>query len=489
MSNPNSIRMPSPTLKQSAAKGLFWGLINNGTQQALNLLFGIFLARLLTPADYGMVGMLSVFSFIAASIQESGFTAALANRKEVSHRDYNAVFWFSTSISFCLYWLLFLSAPLIARFYHNPELVPLARYSFAGFFIAGLGIVPGAYLFRSLQVRQKAVGTILALACSGTAGIILAYNGYSYWGIATQNIVYSTVLTLFLWCSCPWRPSFKIDFSPLRGMLAFGSKLLLTNIFTHVNNNLFSIILGRFYTEREVGEFNQANKWNYMGHSLITGMISSVAQPLFVKVSEEPLRQCHVFRKMLRFTAFMSFPAMFGLSFVAPELITIAITDKWLPSARILQLLAISGAFLPIGSLYCSMLISKGKSDIYFGGTFSLGVLQLIAMLTSYPYGIHVMVSVFVAINILWQLVWHHFVRRETGLRLAEALKDITPFAAASAFAVAVSYWATQGLENIYLLLAGKIAVAAATYVLIMWLGKSVTFRECIGYLLRKKAD
>lgn len=452
------------------------------------MLFGIFLARLLTPSDYGMVGMLSVFSFIAASIQESGFTAALANRKEVSHRDYNAVFWFCTATSFCLYWLLFLSAPLIARFYHNPELVPLARYSFAGFFISGLGIVPGAYLFRELQVRQKAVGTILALLCSGTVGIILAYNGYSYWGIATQNITYSLVLTTFLWCSCPWRPSSGIDFSPLRGMLAFGSKLLLTNIFTHVNNNLFAIILGRFYSEREVGEFNQANKWNYMGHSLVTGMVGSVAQPLLVKVSGEPQRQYRVFRKMLRFTAFMSFPAMFGLSFVAPELITIAITDKWLPSARILQLLAISGAFLPLGSLYCSMLISKGKSDIYFGGTAALGLLQLAAMLLSYPLGIHRMVGIFVGINILWMLVWHHFVRRETGLGLAEAFKDIAPFAAASAFAMFVSYWATRGLENIYLLFAGKVLVAAAAYVLVMWLGKSVTFRECMGYLLRKGA-
>ena len=130
------------SLKEKTAKGLFWGGFSNGIQQLLNLLFGIFLARLLTPSDYGMVGMLAIFSLIASSIQESGFTAALVNKKEVTHNDYNAVFWFNAAISLSLYLLLFLCAPLIADFYYTPELTPLARYSFIGFFIASLGNIP-----------------------------------------------------------------------------------------------------------------------------------------------------------------------------------------------------------------------------------------------------------------------------------------------------------------------------------------------------------
>ena len=181
--------MAEETLKQKTAKGLFWGLVNNGTQQLLNLLFGIFLARLLTPADYGMVGMLSVFSFVASSLQESGFTSALANKKDVKHEDYNAVFWFSISMSFLLYWLLFFSAPLIAGFYGKPELIPLARYSFLGFFVSSMGIAPSAYLFRNMMVRQRARASVVGLFCSGIVGILLAYCGYSYWGIATQTLV------------------------------------------------------------------------------------------------------------------------------------------------------------------------------------------------------------------------------------------------------------------------------------------------------------
>ena len=140
--------------------------------------------------------------------------------------------------------------------------------------------------------------------------------------------------------------------------------MLATNIFNHLNNNIFSIILGKFYSEREVGFYNQANKWNYMGHSLVSGMINGVAQPVLVQVANEKERQLRVFRKMMRFTAFISFPAMFGLSLIAPELITIAITDKWMESARILQLLCISGAFIPITALCSNLVISKGKSKL-----------------------------------------------------------------------------------------------------------------------------
>ena len=305
--------MAEQSLKDKTAKGLFWGGLSNGLLQFLNLFFGVFLARILTPADYGMIGMLTIFSLIAGSLQESGFIAALANKKEVVHKDYNAVFWFSTGLSFCLYIILFFCAPLIADFYHVPELTALSRYSFLGFFIASLGTAQSAFLFRNLMVKQKAMSSVIALIFSGIVGVLLASLGFAYWGIATQNLVYVATVTVCYWCFSSWRPTFHLDFTPLKGMLSFSSKLLLTNIFGHINNNLFSVILGKFYSETEVGYFGQANKWNMMGHSLITGMVNGVAQPVLAQVSDDKERQSRVFRKMLRFTAFISFPAMFGL--------------------------------------------------------------------------------------------------------------------------------------------------------------------------------
>ena len=157
--------MAEQSLKEKTAKGLFWGGLSNGVQQLLNLFFGIFLSRILNAEDYGMVGMLSIFSLIAGSLQESGFTAALANKRDISHKDYNAVFWFSTGLSACLYLILFLCAPLIAEFYHTPELTALARYTFLGFFVASLGIAHSAYLFRNLMVKQKGNGGHYRINC------------------------------------------------------------------------------------------------------------------------------------------------------------------------------------------------------------------------------------------------------------------------------------------------------------------------------------
>ena len=475
--------MAEQSLKDKTAKGLFWGGLSNGLLQFLNLFFGVFLARILTPADYGMIGMLTIFSLIAGSLQESGFIAALANKKEVVHKDYNAVFWFSTGLSFCLYIILFFCAPLIADFYHVPELTALSRYSFLGFFIASLGTAQSAFLFRNLMVKQKAMSSVIALIFSGIVGVLLASLGFAYWGIATQNLVYVATVTVCYWCFSSWRPTFHLDFTPLKGMLSFSSKLLLTNIFGHINNNLFSVILGKFYSETEVGYFGQANKWNMMGHSLITGMVNGVAQPVLAQVSDDKERQSRVFRKMLRFTAFISFPAMFGLSLVAPELITIAITDKWAASAEILRLLCISGAFIPIITLYSNLLISKGKSNVYMWNTICLGMTQLLVMLLLYPYGIHTMVLVYVLINIVWLLVWHYFVWREIRLRLFQALKDIMPFAVISGGIMIATYYITLFMQNIYLLFVSKVIIASSLYMIIMWCSGSITFKESMEYV------
>ena len=474
-------------LKEKTAKGLFWGGLSNGVQQLLNLIFGIFLARLLTPADYGMVGMLAIFSLIAATLQESGFTAALANKKEVSHRDYNAVFWFSVLTGCTLYLLLFFASPLIASFYEIPELTPLARYSFLGFLISSFGVAQNAYLFRNLMVKQKSISLIVALLVSGCVGVTMAYFGFAYWGIATQSIVYIATINLCYLYFSPWRPTFNIDFSPIRSMFVFSSKLLLTNIFKHLNDHILTIILGKYYSDKDAGYFSQAHKWNYMGHSLISGMVNGVAQPVLVTTGDERERLQRVFRKMLRFTAFIAFPAMWGLALIVPELIPIAITDKWLPCVPILQILCIGGAFIPIITLYTNLIISRGRSDIYMFGTIAIGLIQMLVMWLLHPYGMQRMVVVYVILNSCWLLVWHYFVWREIKLSLLSALKDLLPFAVITAMVLFATYHLTAFIANAYLLMLSKIVVAALLYIGIMWLSGAKIFKESIQFLFKRK--
>jgi O-antigen/teichoic acid export membrane protein len=478
--------MAEQDLKEKTTKGLIWGALNNGALQIMNLVFGIFLGRLLNPSDWGMVGMLAIFSAIAAVLQESGFINALAIKKEISDKDYNAVFWFSTGVSFLLYVILFFCAPLISLFYKTPELTNLARFSFLGFFIASLGISQSAFLYRNLKVKERAISNILALFISGLVSITMAFLGFAYWGLATQSIVYVAISTICYWHFSPWRPTLKIDFTPLKGMISFSCKLLATNIFNQINNNLFSIFLGKFYTKMAVGYFNQANKWCNMGHSVVTGMITSVAQPVLVNVTDDEGRQRRVFRKLLRFTAFVAFPVMFGIALIAKEVIVIAITDKWLGSVNIMRMLCIGGAFIPITTLYSNLIVSHGKSNIFMWNTICISVSQLLSIVLLYHYGITIMIIAYISINICWLFVWHFFVWRIIHLNIFCALKDIVPFAIIAAIVITITFYITRNIPNLYLMLIAKIVVAGILYSLALWAAHSVTLMESASYILGK---
>ncbi len=478
--------MAEQNLKEKTAKGLWWGAVNNGGQQLLNLVFGIFLGRLLTPADYGMVGMLTIFALVATALQESGFISALNRKKDITDADYNAVFWFNVLCSLTLYVLLFFCAPLIAAWFREPVLVPLARLSFLSFVLAALGTTPRAYLFRNLKVKQTAWMSLTALALSGVTGILLAWNGFAYWGIAIQNLTYCLVMTVLSWHYSGWRPSLHIDLSPLRGMIGFSSKLLITNIFTGINNNLFSVFFGRLYNDKMVGYYNQANKWTGLGYTFLNGTLWNVIQPVFARLEDNHEVQRRAFRKMLRFTAFVSCPALFGLALIAPEFITILITDKWLFSAELMQILCVGGAFVPVTSFYSNYLISQGRSNIFMWNTIGLCLLQTATLLALYPFGVKTMVAVYVMLGILWIPMWHRYVRRLIGLTLWQAVTDMLPFVLIAAAAMVAAYAASLQVGNIYLRISVKIAVAALFYIAVMKFLRVVVFQECLDFLMAK---
>lgn len=479
--------MAENSLKEKTAKGLFWGGVSNGVQQLLGLVFGICLARVLTREDYGMVGMLSIISLIAANLQESGFIAALANRKKDCHEDFNAVFWCNLFIGISLYVILFFCAPLIAAFYKQPELIPLSRVAFLGFLISSTGTAQSAYLFRHVMVKQRAIAIFIGIVISNLTGIMLAFHGFGYWSLAIQSNIYVAAVTACLWYFSPWRPTFTFNLRPAREMWGFSSKLLVTNIFQIINNNFLSVILGRYYGEAKVGDFNQANKWSYMGYQFIYGMINNVAQPILANVADERARQLHIFRKMLRFTSFVVFPTLFGMSFISRELILVTITEKWLVSADLMRMLCIGSTFTVISGLYAQLIVSKGKSQIFMYSTISLSLVQLAVMLLNRSAGLYAMTRWYVAINACWLLVWQFFIRREIGLTFPQAMKDILPYMLCAALTMCVVGRLTGGIGNLYLLLAAKIGGAALLYTCLMYLSGSVTFKESVRYLLHRQ--
>lgn len=475
------------TLKHAVAKSFLWGGMSNAVCQLLSVIFGIYLARILGPDDYGPIGMLAIFNAMASSLQESGFVAAIANRKSVSHDDYNAVFWFSVITSLAIYLLLYASAPLIAAFFNEPVLLSLSRFNFMAFVINGFSVASSAYLFRELKVKQRSIASVLALFVSGVVGILLAANGYSYWGISVQSIMYVLVRLLVYWYCTPWKPSLKVRFYPLRYLFAFSYKLLITNIFQKLNWNVFSFVLGKFYTRADVGNYSKAADWFRMGSDMVNVMVNTVAQPVLARVVDDNERQLRVFRKMLRFTAFISFPLLFGLSLVSHELIVVVLTDKWAESARILQILCLWGAFMPIQSMFTNLLVSCGRTNTFMWSTIVQGLLVLLMLLAMHSFGIKPMLLAYCLFNIAWLFLWCVLVRRDIALTIKMFLADFLPFMLVALAAMALAAYSTMWVGNMVLLLVLRVLLAAVFYFLLCFLCRFEELRESLAFLFRRK--
>ena len=470
------------SLKDKTAKGLFWGAMNSGSTQVLNILFGIFLARLLSPSDYGVIGVLTIFTVIAGNLQSSGFTQALVNLKHPTDRDYNSVFWFNVIVSFALYVVLFFSAPLIAAFFHQPCLVWLSRFVFLAVFISSFGIVQNAYMTKNMMNKEIAIVSFVALISSCVIGLVLALLGFAYWSLAWQQVVYIAVLNFGRYYYTGWRPSLDMDFGPVRKMFGFSVKLLVTNIINTLSNQLLTFIFGRFYAISEVGNYSQASNWNTKANSFITNTIGQIAQPILASVKNDKSKELLVFRKMLRFTSFLSFPLMFGLTLVSREFILVTIHEKWIESVPLLQVLCVSGAFMPIYTLYQNLAISNGRSDVYMWCNLGQIIGLLALVLCCHRYGMLLMVEAYTLFMIAWLFVWQVLMHRVCGLRLMDVLKDTVPFILCAAATMVATYYLTVGISNIYLLLVVRLLLAMVIYFAVMKLLRVKMLDECLAY-------
>ena len=369
-----------------------------------------------------------------------------------------------------LYVLLFFLAPLIASYYHTPELIPLCRYAFLSLIFSSFGTAQSAYLAKNIMAKQVAKANLTGTLVSSSVAVWMACSGYGYWAFATQTNLYVLINTLLYWHYSHWRPTFTIDWQPVRHMFKFSSKLLFSSILTDINNNIMNLLLGHYYSASSTGAYNQAYQWHSKAYSLIQGMLTQVAQPV-----------------LMRLAALLSFPLLFGLGMVAHEFITVAITAKWARSAEYMQLLCISGAFIPLSFLLSNLVISKGRSSVYLYVNLGLGVTQVAAMLSLYPFGIKWMICALVTLNIICFGVWGLFARRLADYKLRLLALDTMPFALAALGVMALTWFATQTITLLPLLLAVRIVVAGLLYLGIMKLANVDVFNEMVAFVRRKK--
>ena len=478
------------SLKQKTAQGLIWGGFSNGVVQLLQAVFGVWILNIITPEDSGKVAALVIFSNIASVLQESGFTAALANKREPTHEEYNAVFWFNVIVGIALYIILFFAAPFIADFYHEPVLCPLGRFAFLSFVFSCFGTAQRAYLFGHLMVKQTSIMQMASIIISGIAAVCMAYAGWAYWGLAAQSLVYVACITFFAWYFSPWRPTLHIDLGPAWKMFGFSSKLLVNSLAFQFNNNAFGVLLNRFFPGGHIaGIYDNARKWDDRAISTIGGMVQGVAQPVLRDAAGGESRLIPAFRKMLRFTCFVSFPCLLGLALIAEDFIVLLVGEKWHASANMLSLLCIYGAFSPVVTLYSNLVISRGRSTI----NMVIGLVNCalvwggIIVLHAFGHNLTSMVIFYVSLNIAWLLIWQACTRRLIGLRWWHAFKDIAPFFVFSLGVMTLTWWLTSELNISWTRMFLRIVIVIILYIGSLWLARAQILRESIDYIFHKK--
>jgi len=472
-----------PTLKEKTAKGLFWGGISNFVQQVIGAIFGIAIARILSPDDYGLVAMLAIFIAIADIIMDSGFSIALINKKTIEHKDYNAVFWFNLFTGIGIYIVLFFIAPLIANFYQQPILKNLSRILFLSFVFAGAGIAHNAFLQKKIKAKQRGIIGMASVFIAGSVGLILALNGFVFWGIAIQQVLFTFTTVSLRWYFSSWKPTLQFDFSPLKEMFGFSIKLFITNIFSQITTNLFSAVLGKFYGKTETGYYAQGSKWASYANSVIAGTINGIAQPVLVEAKTDVPRQLKIFRKMIRFGAFISFPALGGLMFASRDFILITIGEKWLDSVIYLQLFCVFGINSYLISLFTILLLSHEKSNVYMNIMITLFTLQIFSLFVCSPYGVFVMVCVYIGLYLVSTFFWQYFAHKLIGFKIKHLISDIFPYIAITMIAIGIAWIISLKIDNFYFKFIVKILMMIIVYCAILWSTKSVIFRESLNYL------
>lgn len=376
------------SFRKIALNGLFWNLTDNFSVKVIQFISEIYMARILSPSDYGLMGMLIIFTTLSDAIMNGGFSTALIRKTNRTDTDAATAFYFNIIIGLLLYIGLFLSAPQIAAFYHVPILEELIKVASIPFVINSFFLVQRTYMTIQMNFKSQAKISIIAALVKGGSGISMAYMGYGVWAIAWSGVIGTFVSCLLYWWNSIWKLKFTFSIRSFRELFGFGSKLMLANILDVLGNNLFTLIIGKKFAASGLGYYTRAYGYASLPPTVLTGVFSRVTLPLLSQIQNDNERLAQVYRKLLRLSAFVVFPLMTGLALLARPLIVLMITDKWLPCVEYMQLLCFAFMLYPIHALNLNLLQVKGRSDLFLRLEVIKKVLMLGLLIIAIPFGI-----------------------------------------------------------------------------------------------------
>lgn len=377
------------SLKQQTAKGFLWSGLERYSVYFVRFLLGIILARMLTPSDYGLVGMITIFLAISQSIVDSGFSSALIQKKDKTEIDFSTAFYFNIFIGFLLYIVLFFISPNIADFYDEPQLVSITRIIGINVFLASLAIVQRAKLTIKIDFRTQAKVNIISVVISGIIGIIMAQNGYGVWSLVIQSVSRRFLQTVLLWIFANWRPSKQFSYTSFKQLFSFGSRILGAGLLNTIFDNLYLLVIGKVFSTENLGFYTRAKQFSDLPSINFTTIFHRVSYPTLCKVySNAPDKLNESFRKFVKIAGLVTFPVMIGLIILAKPIIIVTLTEKWLQSVEFLQIICLAVIWYPISAINMNIFSVIGNSKIVLKLTIIKKIITVIILTITIPLGI-----------------------------------------------------------------------------------------------------
>lgn len=349
---------------------------------------GLVLARLLSPADFGMIALLTVFLAVSESLIDSGFANALIQKKARTEEDYSTVFWFNLGAAILFYGVIYLGAPLVAKFYHVPELASVMRVLAIGIIVNAMANVPIARFTIALDFKAQAMASIAAVVAGGAVGIGMALKGWSYWALVGQALVGACVRLGVILALARWRPEIKFSVEAFKGLFSFGSKLVAAGIIHTIYANIHSLIIGRFFGATDLGYFNRGVQYVQMPGDLMGSVVMRVNYPILSELQDDREALIKTYGKLLRAPMMLLFPMVVGLAAVAEPLVTVLIGERWLPCSVYLQIMAFAYLWDPMTKINLNLLYVKGRSDEVLKLEFIKKSIAFVILFSTLPFGI-----------------------------------------------------------------------------------------------------
>lgn len=429
-------------LKQKARLAVFWSsgdvIIKNG----INFGVTILLARLLSPVEFGTIALLSLFTGIAGAFVDAGFSSALVQKQDTNITDESTVFWFNIAVGIIAGLILWLLAPIIARFYHLPVLIPLVGLMAINITLSALASVQNALLMKRLDFRMLTQINATAMIISSGIAVWLAWAGFGIWALAAQTLSLSIVTTTLLWARSEWHPDRKFSFAALRKLFGFGGYLFASTLLHNVFANSYTVIIGRFFKVADLGHYQRASGLSDSVSSLLSMVVARVSFPVFSSIANDRERLRRGVQMSLRGTMLFNAPAMMGLFIAADSLVLTLYGEAWRPAVPYLQILAIAGLFMPLHSINLSLLLAQGYSRQYFYLEIAKKVMGIVCLIICAWYaGVIGVAWATLLINTIGMAINAYFTEKHIGYGLFKQLKDVFPIIALALLMMLIVHW------------------------------------------------